>query len=1162
MSLGPAAPDLGPETGRDNCMFGPQRIFPLPLVEMPTRRQTFGRRQAQRQSLRRRIHFEMNETIRSLNWMHGFSSSDSSPGHPNQIQGEVLGRIRRLVEDAGNLGGLSHPPSMEAALGSLLQGRTDYFEPSSPVSLAPYNLELISLPSSLKGAPRAEDLLGADDLRYLKEQERIIRAEPPKKFQVAPYWDPALKYNQRNYRKFLQKLNDISYLDFTLEPSDHAGVFFVWKSDGKRIRMIIDGRSANRRFYDPPSVSLSTAETFSKIEIEIPEELVHDHVQKEAFLDSIRIYAGLSDVKDCFHRIRQPRWLAKFFCFMPIEARHLNLAGTLLEGKVLSSKDLVYPMPGSLCMGCSWSLFFAQRINELQFSLSPQLGGSRLVSDRSPPLVINPSDPNMLHHYVYVDNLGVIGQNQELVQQGVQAMQDHFNSKELLLHPGEVQCDDIKALGIHLDGRNKRTRVAPERLHKVRQALRCLLRRGRCSGKVLEIVIGHATFCGLGCRLVLSVFHSSYKFIQQHYDSPAVIWDSVLQELRVFAGLMVFLEHNWGKGWNQLVSTSDASETGFGVCTAFWPSSEVAAAGRIHERSRFRRTGGHSARESALTSAGFVRDEVSGKWVVNEMDSAEFLDKAGWEVDPCFSEIPAKLLSRDLWTPKVFGTWKFPAHIMELEARALVKSLERICHSRFGHDNHQLLLTDSLSMALAFDRARSRSYRVLQQLRKFAALALSRNVSPHVRWVPSELNSADEPSRATAAEKSKNLIDLIPSTHVQAPQGLGSSSRPAASVAPNPAPHFGARGCEAGALQEIGGQGLARGEPSRPLEKHPCDTGLGSPGPVTPAFSDGFQTEEDQQLRLKLQQFRPASCEKDASQLGSEAATSPCTLCHGNFGSQVSRVDSFGKESSPGQNRGLLYEGIQRVHGVCEGEPAQSGHCRVGGFSALQVHDFTVSSRPPLPQGGQAGRCYLPSPRPVQQTGATVSPPRPSSYERVETSRSRSVSQSLASSSLERGGDGNGAGKSGAHGAVYFDSPRQLCTPIRTISLQGLLPGPANSSCHRPLGYPSLRPGNGTSFEDWGVRRLRSSGQPVPPTLGQALVPGAQAPAQRSAAVGLRLLRLFPCLYPGEQEAVTDCDAVPAAALGAVHRPGPQLEKLAGSSKTWQVEKPEKRDQV
>ena len=847
---------------------------------------------------------------------------------------------------------------------------------------------------------------------------------------------------------------------------------------------------------------------------------------------------------------------------MPIEARHLNLTGTVLEGKTLSSKDLVYPMPGSLCMGCSWSLFFAQKINERQFSLSPQLGSSRLISDRSPPLVINPSDPDMLHHYVYVDNLGVIGQNQELVHQGVQAMQDHFNSKELLLHPGEVQCDDIKALGIYLDGRNKRTRVAPERLHKVRQALRCLLRRGRCSGKVLEIVIGHATFCGLGCRLVLSVFHSSYKFIQQHYNSPAVIWDSVLQELRVCAGLMVFLEHNWGKGWNQLVSTSDASETGFGVCTAFWPSAEVAAAGRINERSRFRRTAGHSARESALTSAGFVRDEVSGKWVVNEIDSAEFLDKAGWEVDPCFSEIPAKLLSRDLWTPKVSGTWKFSAHIMELEARALVKSLERICHSRFGHDNHQLLLTDSLSMALAFDRARSRSYRVLQQIRRFAALALSRNVSPHVRWVPSELNSADEPSRTAAADKSKNLIDLIPTAHVQAPPGLGSSSRPAATAALNPASHSAARRGETRAPQEINEQGFACGQPVKAAEQHASEARVGSPRPISPALPCGFKTQEVQQLGLELQQFRPSGSEEDASEPDSETAASPCTLCHRDFGSQVSGVDSSGKESSSGQNRGILYQGIHRIHVVCERESAHCGFCSFNGFGTLPVHDFTVSGGPPFTQGGQAGGCCLPPPCPLQQARATVPPPHNSCHERVEAFGPRSVSQGLASCSLERSGYGNGAHASGAHGAVHFDSSCQLRAPLRTISLQSFLPGPADSSSHGPLGYPSVRPGNGTPFKNWGVRRLSSFGQPLPPALGQALVQGAEDSAQRPAPVGFRILRLFPCLYPGEQETVIDGDAVPAAALRAFNRPCPQLEKLAGSSETWQMEKPEERDQI
>ena len=220
-------------------------------------------------------------------------------------------------------------------------------------------------------------------------------------------------------------------------------------------------------------------------------------------------------------------------------------------------------------------------------------------------------------------------------------MQDHFNSKDLLLHPGEVQCDDIKALGNSFGWEKQTNEGGTTRTAPQGQTSPALPTPSR------TVLWQGAWNCDRACHLfvalALSVFHSSYKFIQQHYNSPAVIWDSVLQELRVFAGLMVFLEHNCGKGWNQLVSTSDASETGFGVCTAFWPTAEVAAAGRINERSRFRRTAGHSARESALTSAGFVRDEVSGKWVVNEIDSAEFLDKAGWEVDPCFSEIPAKL---------------------------------------------------------------------------------------------------------------------------------------------------------------------------------------------------------------------------------------------------------------------------------------------------------------------------------------------------------------------------------------------------------------------------------------------------------------------------------------------------------------------------------------
>ena len=654
---GPLPRGPGVATDRGALPSG-SAMFPLPFDEVPEVGRCSSRRQAQRHHRRFRSEFELCETVQALNWLHGFDfNSQSCRSSFTSLQSQVVERIRGLVDRAGDLGDLQHPFTPGAALKSLLQGRSDYHEPTTPIALAPFNLELISLPASLKEAPRAEDLLPLSDRLYLKEQERMFRPNHESHEFFKPYWDPALKHCPHKYRSFIKKLDSIDYLRYTLHPVEMAGIFFVKKSDGRRIRMIVDGRGANLRLKDPPSVPLSTAETFSRIEMAVPEELVHDSDGRKQFFADTHVFTALSDVKDCFHRIRQPDWMCKLFCLLPIEARHVGLTGQSLEGVVLRSNDLVYPMPGSLAMGCSWSLYFAQKINEYQFSLSPSLSESSLVHDRSPPLVIDPCDTHVLNHYVYVDNLGIIGQSRDLVTNGLQSIENHFNSKQLLLHPGEVHSESVKALGIQLDGARKTTRITPERLHKVRSGIRGLISRGRCSGRVLEIVIGHATFCGLACRLVLSVFHSSYKFIEKNYDSVTTLWPSVRDELRAFAGLMVFLESEWTRGWNTLVTSSDASERGFGVCTSRWTSMQVASAGRVVEKSRFRRTESHRARESALTAAGFYQESSTGRWLAGEIDSQKYLDEVGWECSPFFKEIDAQLLHKHLWTPKLWGTW-------------------------------------------------------------------------------------------------------------------------------------------------------------------------------------------------------------------------------------------------------------------------------------------------------------------------------------------------------------------------------------------------------------------------------------------------------------------------------------------------------------------------
>eukprot|EP00438_Fugacium_kawagutii_P024261 Skav223122 [mRNA] locus=scaffold419:830256:833692:- [translate_table: standard] len=602
-----------------------------------------NRRAAQRLCKRARIRDELRELIFTLNWMHtgDFNAQPGPLGHPPH--GDVVKYLEAAVGRASNLGDLSCVPSQEAALRELLHGQDGYSELSTPASLAPFNLELISLPQDLDDAPRAEDLLSVEDRRYLEVQERMLRDTPRDEHStlVKPYWDPALKNNPRTYRKFIQKLHSIKYLEYTLSPSQHAGVFFVWKSDRKRVRMIVDARPANDDFLDPPGISLATAETFSKFEVVGSGDDDDDN--------PFELYAGLSDVRDCFHRIKQPRWLSKFFCFMPIEARHVGLTGTTLEGQTLKSSDLIYPMPGSLCMGFSWSLFFAQRINEVVMSDVGTLSSSSLIHDRSGPAVFDSQDPGDVKHFVYVDNLGVFSSDRRVVEQGLDDLSKDFTDKRLLLHPGEVQHSCIKALGVELDGVSLSSHTSPARLHRVRQGLRCVLRRKRCTGRVLEILVGHCTYVGLLNRCSLSVFHSVYKFIKSHYNHSTPLWASVQAELRAFCGLLPLLKADWLRPWCEQVTVSDASEEGYGVCCSSWKSSAVAQVGRCPERERFKRLGPHSARESALTSAGFVKDEVSGQWADGLLDDGAYLEASGWCLNANFPEVPRDRLDSSQW---------------------------------------------------------------------------------------------------------------------------------------------------------------------------------------------------------------------------------------------------------------------------------------------------------------------------------------------------------------------------------------------------------------------------------------------------------------------------------------------------------------------------------
>jgi hypothetical protein len=240
-------------------------------------------------------------------------------------------------------------------------------------------------------------------------------------------------------------------------------------------------------------------------------------------------------------------------------------------------------------MGFSWALYFAQKVNEHCMKTVPTMTDSLLMNDSLGSAVVNLHDKDSKHYYIYVDNIGVLCLTYDLLVFIINEIVEVFNKQGLEMHEIEVLSDSAEALGTELDLRRHRSRVSNKRFWKIRLGTKAVLKRGRCSGQALEVVIGHMTFASLQNRYLLSIFHSVYKFIDAHYYECKVLWPSVAAELQAWIGLEIFLSSSWVAPWCPVIFASDASLGGWGVASSIADVQQVAAVGRVSERRRFKK---------------------------------------------------------------------------------------------------------------------------------------------------------------------------------------------------------------------------------------------------------------------------------------------------------------------------------------------------------------------------------------------------------------------------------------------------------------------------------------------------------------------------------------------------------------------------------------------
>ena len=65
-------------------------------------------------------------------------------------------------------------------------------------------------------------------------------------------------------------------------------------------------------------------------------------------VSSLVSFLGLSDVKDCFHRLRVPMWLSRYFAWEPVPAKVVGLESFMVDGIKVRPRDPSWPCAGSL----------------------------------------------------------------------------------------------------------------------------------------------------------------------------------------------------------------------------------------------------------------------------------------------------------------------------------------------------------------------------------------------------------------------------------------------------------------------------------------------------------------------------------------------------------------------------------------------------------------------------------------------------------------------------------------------------------------------------------------------------------------------------------------------------------------------------------------------
>ena len=516
---------------------------------------------------------------------------------------------------------------------------------------------------------------------------------------------PVLAKNRKKYVKFVKQLQGKGIVCFSLHADEHCGVFSVTKKSGA-LRFICDARRTDARFTPPPSVRLPIGEAFPRISLAAGQ---------------VMYGAGL-DLKDYFHSMTIPVDMRTFFALPSLSAAEAGVCE--VGGIVVSRGTLVYPCFCTLPMGFSWAMWAAQAAHE-EVVARAQID-TRMVRDRSDLFSLDDGPVSA----VYVDNYACFALSQKEATANRDKVLRVAEGMGFICHEF-FEGSDFEFLGHCFRGEGQVIQLTNRRFWKLTMCLDGVLRRGRCTGDQLRIILGHLTWAFLLRRPMLSVFAAVYKF--QQLEGAHRLWPTVIRELTHARNLLPLCHCSLTRQTHQRVYVSDACMSGYAVASTMYSLAQISVLASCDESWRFKQIDAPGARSHALASE-------------SQADEQEDWD-SGFR----------PLRYRDAlgpWQLHYNARFRGEEAIHVKEARGTIACVRRVARSSALHHRQHVVCGDNMSVALALAKGRCQDPLLLFQCRRAAAVCLAADLSVVYRWLPSEWNAADAGSRQWEPPKS------------------------------------------------------------------------------------------------------------------------------------------------------------------------------------------------------------------------------------------------------------------------------------------------------------------------------------------------------------------------------------------------------------------------